>query len=168
MVPRCPPRHTLQRSQRPPLRWGRFFGHRASDMRNRAMAGVVAPGQTTSFNDSPQSWVCWTNHPFPRPCQPCPGMKPKWTKDDTRLMARVLPFFVGMFSLASFFKGDGLLAGARAGVALWLITIGALGYVAFRMLARTRATRRRRSEGPRASILVAKARPKGFRPRLTQ
>ena len=58
-------------------------------------------------------------------------MKPKWTKDDTRLMARVLPFFVGMFSLASFFNGDGLLAGARAGVALWLITIGALGYVAF-------------------------------------
>jgi hypothetical protein len=62
-----------------------------------------------------------------------PGMKPKWTKDDTRLMARVLPFFVGMFSLASFFNGDGL---ARAGVALWLITIGALGYVAFRTLRR--------------------------------
>jgi hypothetical protein len=28
-----------------PQRWGRFFGHRASAMRNRAMAGVVAPGQ---------------------------------------------------------------------------------------------------------------------------
>ena len=79
-----------------------------------------------------------------------PGMKPKRTKDDTRLMARVLPFFVGMFALASFFNGDGVLAGARAGVALWLITIGALGYVAFRTLARTRATRRRRSEGSRA------------------
>src|ERR1700686_550901 len=89
-----------------------------------------------------------------------PGMKSKWTKDDTRLMAKALPFFVGMFSLASFFKGDGLLAGARAGVALWLITIGALGYVALRTLARTRATRPRRSEGPRARILVAKARPK--------
>jgi hypothetical protein len=65
-----------------------------------------------------------------------PGMKPKWTKDDTRTMARALPLFVGMFSLASFFNGDGLLAGARAGVALWLITIGALGYVAFRTLRR--------------------------------
>jgi hypothetical protein len=61
-----------------------------------------------------------------------PGMKPKRTKYDTRLMARVLAFFVGMFSVASFFNGDGLLAGARAGVALWLITIGVLGYVAFR------------------------------------
>jgi hypothetical protein len=58
-------------------------------------------------------------------------MKPKWTKHDTILMAKALPFFVGMFSLASFFKGDGLIAGALAGVALWLITIGALGYAAF-------------------------------------
>jgi hypothetical protein len=65
-----------------------------------------------------------------------PGRKPKWTKDGTRLMAKVFPFFVGMFSLASFFNGDGLLAGARAGVAVWLITIGALGYVAFRTLRR--------------------------------
>jgi hypothetical protein len=53
--------------------------------------------------------------PFLAPCQPCPGMKPKWTKDDTRLMAKMLLFFVGMFSLASFFKGDGLIAGALAG-----------------------------------------------------
>src|ERR1700682_4967825 len=74
-----------------------------------------------------------------------PGMKPKWTKDDARLMAKMLLFFVGMFSLASFFKGDGLIAGALAGVALWLITTGALGYVAFWTL-----RRRRRSEGPRA------------------
>jgi hypothetical protein len=58
-------------------------------------------------------------------------MKPKRTKDDTRLMAKMLPFFVGMFSLASFFKGDGLIAGALAGAALWLITIAALGYVAW-------------------------------------
>ena len=98
-------------------------------------------------------WVCWTNQPFPLPT--VPGMKPKWTKDDARLMAKMLLFFVGMFSLASFFKGDGLIAGALAGVALWLITIGALGYVAFWTL-----RRRRRSEGPRARLLVAKARPK--------
>jgi len=68
---------------------------------------------------------------FLAPYQPCPGMKPKWTKDDTRLMAKMLPFFVGMFSLASFFKGDGLIAGALAGVALWLITIGPPRYVAW-------------------------------------
>ena len=99
-------------------------------------AGVVAPA---SFNDSPQSMglvdqpaLSLANRGAPMH----PGMKPKWTKDDTRLMARALPFFVGMFSLASFFNGDGLLAGARAGVALWLITIGALGYVAFRTLRR--------------------------------
>jgi hypothetical protein len=52
--------------------------------------------------------------PFLAPCQPCPGMKPKWTKDDTGLIAKMLLFFVGMFSLASFFKGDGLVAGALA------------------------------------------------------
>ena len=65
-----------------------------------------------------------------------PGMKPKWTKDDTRLLAKMLPFFVGVFAIASFFKGDGLIAGALAGVALWLITIAALGYVAFWALRR--------------------------------
>jgi hypothetical protein len=92
-----------------------------------------------SFDNSPQSMglldkpaLSLVNRGAPMH----PGMKPKWTKDDTRLMARVLPFFVGMFSLASFLNGDGLLAGARAGVALWLITIGALGYVAFRTLRR--------------------------------
>jgi hypothetical protein len=101
-------------------------------------AGVVAPA---SFNDSPQSMGLLDKPPLSSPLATRgapmhPGMKPKRTKDDTRLMARVLPFFVGMFSLASFFNGDGLLAGARAGVALWLITIGALGYVAFRTLRR--------------------------------
>jgi hypothetical protein len=101
-------------------------------------AGVVA---TASFNDSPQSMGLLDKPSLSSPlanggAPMHPGMKPKWTKDDTRLMARVLPFFVGMFSLASFFNGDGLLAGARAGVALWLITIGALGYVAFRTLRR--------------------------------
>jgi hypothetical protein len=76
-------------------------------------------------------------------------MKPKWTKDDTILMARALSFFVGMFSLASFFNGDGLLAGARAGVALWLITIGALGYVAWALSTwrRPRAKARRKASG---------------------
>ena len=101
-------------------------------------AGVVA---SASFNDSPQSMGLLDKPSLSSPlanrgAPMHPGMKPKWTKDDTRLMARVLPFFVGMFSLASFFNGDGLLAGARAGVALWLITIGALGYVAFRTLRR--------------------------------
>ena len=101
-------------------------------------AGVVAPA---SFNDSPQSMGLLDKPSLSLPlanrgAPMHPGMKPKRTKDDTRLMARVLPFFVGMFSLASFFNGDGLLAGARAGVALWLITIGALGYVAFRTLRR--------------------------------
>ena len=98
-------------------------------------AGVVAPA---SFNNPPQSMgLLSLSSPLANRGAPMhPGMKPKWTKDDTRLMARVLPFFVGMFSLASFFNGDGLLAGARAGVALWLITIGALGYVAFRTLRR--------------------------------
>jgi hypothetical protein len=98
-------------------------------------AGVVAPA---SFNDSPQSMgLLSLSSPLANRGAPMhPGMKPKWTKDDTRLMARVLPFFVGMFSLVSFFNGDGFLAGARAGVALWLITIGALGYVAFRTLRR--------------------------------
>src|ERR1700704_1285635 len=92
-----------------PLRWGRFFGHRASDIRNRAMAGVVAPGQYPPPSMIRlNQWVCWTSQPFPLPT--VPGMKPKWTKDDTRLIARALPFFVGMFSLASFFKGDGLIA----------------------------------------------------------
>ena len=97
------------------------------------------PVNTASFNDSPQSMglldkpaLSLANRGAPMH----PGMKPKRTKDDTRLMARVLPFFVGMFALASFFNGDGLLAGARAGVALWLIAIGALGYVAFRTLRR--------------------------------
>jgi hypothetical protein len=78
-------------------------------------------------------------------------MKPKWTKDDTRLLAKMLPFFVGVFAIASFFKGDGLIAGALAGVALWLITIAALGYVAFWALRRARPPRGRsprRSVGP--------------------
>jgi len=48
-------------------------------------------------------------------------------------MARVLPFFVGMFSLAASLKAMAfLLVACWRG--LWLITIGALGYVAFRML----------------------------------
>jgi hypothetical protein len=76
-------------------------------------------------------------------------MKTKRTKDVTRLMAKMLPFFVGMFSLASFFKGDGLLAGARAGLALWLITIGALAYVAWALSTwrRPRAKARPKASG---------------------
>jgi hypothetical protein len=78
-------------------------------------------------------------------------MKPKWTKDDTRLLAKMLPFFVGVFAIASFFKGDGLIAGALAGVALWLITIAALGYVAF-WRACSSLARPPRGRSPRRSV----------------
>src|SRR5450432_1366115 len=122
---------------------GRGYGEIGKSRGGRRDTRSIPPPSMIRLNQ----WVCWTNQPFPLP--PCPGMKPKWTKDDTRLMARALPFFVGMFSLASFFNGDGLLAGARAGLALWLITIGALGYVAWALSTwrRPRAKARPKASG---------------------
>lgn len=66
-----------------------------------------------------------------------PGRKPKWTKDDTVQCAKFGVFFVGCGTIWGLISGEGLRAGALAGAALWaMITIGALGYVAYWALRR--------------------------------
>lgn len=47
-----------------------------------------------------------------------PEFKPKWTRDDTRLMLQLGAAFIGIGAITGYGSGDGILWGAAGGVGL--------------------------------------------------